>query len=354
MKFVFRLCLYLLLTVSAVAQSPESVLQAVSGTPADVDLMNVIAGSARVELFRAGLDDQSPPLLGRGLDTAAIRAEAVVRGVDYVVTILFTGDGTGASAEGDITFDVSLYRVSDGTLLGSTTIDTFVDLTLDSRVARAVRGLVFDAGINGERIVREDPPPVEEGPEVAGPSDSPGVTAAPVVMPQVSAPRPREEPGKGIGVAAHGAPFLLVGDASDTFQYGANGFLTATYRPGFSRLGFEAGLRTGAIRLFPNENISPGEAYLVIAGPEIGLGTVYRKPARVALRFSGGVSVITVRPEGGELLAKAVPYAAGGIEALVSVWKSISVGIHADYVIIFEEQLPVMGLSPAVVVRLGP
>jgi hypothetical protein len=350
---LFLLGLILLVASSAFAQSPETVLQVVTGTPPDLELMAVISGSARVELLRAGLDDQEPSLIAPEGDESAIRERALARGTDYIVQINFTGDSEGGSAVGDIDFDVTLYRTSDGAILASDQVETFVDLTLDSRVARAVRSLVYEAGVDGPRIVQAEPDDGDEG-NGGGPDDTSGNGGQVNIRPPPPVVTTQGPPPRGVAVAVEGAPLLLVGGASDTFRYGVSGSVSTLYRPGFSRFGFEVGLRIGAMRLFQNEDIVGGQAYVGIAGAEVAVGNVYRSPTRISARASGGVAVITVVTESQDILAKAVPYASGGVEAIVAVWRGISVGILAEYVVVFEEQLPVMGVSPSVVLRLGP
>lgn len=334
------LCALLLVLAGAAAHAEDSILQIFVAIEADPRLEEVLYLAAGVELTRAGLTSRRTQASvtdpSGAIDPGLVTSEARRTDADFVLLMVYD------TRPSEVHIEVSLDRpVFDGPL-ASKNITSPLDLDLDSRVAAAVRELINEAGI--ERL-RTDRTAIEgfdfspRAPPVGPPATEPAVTAP--GLPEVSGPE----------LAVTTAGILIVGDGTRLFRYGVAASLSGGYVPAGRGVGVFMGARGSVIRFLANADVGGGTLYVVTAGPDVHVGSVYRSPARLAMRISGGVAAVIVAREE-DTLAKSVPFAELGVFARLPVGRIVAVGMEINYLTVFEPGLPLMGLTPSITVSM--
>ncbi len=240
---------------------------------------------------------------------------------------------------------------------------TFVaalDNTLNARVAEAVRGLLKSAGIayaaaadaHIEGILAEPPPAQPSAGESAGAGPAPSAAPAPSAPPN---PPPSAPRGAGVrvsfGSSLSTAGVLFVGGMS---QYTNVGF-AATLGAGAAflwktwSLGVDG--RFQLIRAFTNAGVIGGPLYYFLLGPDVQVGIGRAGSLRLTGDLSGGAALVSIFGQAGSL-TKTRPYADAGLYGGISLGKWLTLGAEARFTMIFDEEVLVMGVSPAVSLRM--
>lgn len=356
-RSLLLLSLFLLATAGSLAQT-QRVLHLATGTPADSALENVLTRAIRVELMRAGLSELAYDTAERGRPTSeSVEEAAASASVDYVLLLVYEeSNETGSSGTNQLKIVLTVTETASGAVLHESEFTSPVDLDLDSRVASALRAMVAQTRIGGERVSGAGDSDTT-GPVVAGPTNGGDaqVGSSPATV-QVGQPEPSRvvEPPTGIGTTVAGAAMIVIGRASDFFRYGYTASLVVDYRFSLASFGVTAGVQAAFSQLFPAAGIRPGQVLLVSLGPNVSAGTVERRPVRLSGHISGGPAILMIEPDGSAFQAKLVPYVSAGIEATLGIGSSFFLGIEVNFMIAFEDVYPVMGLVPSIVIGLGP
>ena len=333
------LCAVLLVLAGAAARTEDSILQIFVAVEADARLEEVLYLAAGVELTRAGLTSRRTEVSvtdsSGAIDRGLVAREARRTDADFVLLMVYE------TRPSEVRIELLLdHSVFDGPL-ATKSMTSPLDLDLDSRVAAAVRALISEAGVERLRTERT----AIEGFDLsrrAPPVDPPA--AEPVVvpgLPEISGPE----------LAVTTAGMLVVGAGTSLFRYGVAASLSGGYVPAGRAAGVFMGARSTAIRFLANANVGGGTLYVVTGGPDLHVGSVYRSPARLALRLSGGIAAVIVAREE-ETLAKSVPFAEVGVFARLPIGRVVAVGMEINYLTVFEPGFPLMCITPALTVSV--
>lgn len=332
------LCAVLLVVVSISLGAEEAVLQILIGSPSDARLEEVLYLAAGVELTRAGFDTRRIPTSlaaeSDALDRERIEEQAKELETPYVLLVEYAPQDT------TIEIDFSLYTVSADSPVASRRLVSPIDIDLDGRVGGAVRDLIEEAGLQRERTATTS----VEGIGLA-PRPTPPATDATVGTGSARV--------QGLEIGVNTSGLFVVGAASEFFRYGVSGGFSGGYAPRLQRLGVSLGTRGSFIHLFSEEGVQGGSLFLVTAGPEVSVGTMFRAPARIGGRLAGGIAVVMINRES-ETLAKTDLYIEAGVGARVPLSRLLSLGMEVNYVVVFEKDFPIMGLSPSITVSMEP
>ncbi len=339
MRFA-ALCAVLLVLAAAAAHAEESILQVFVSVEPDPRLEEVFYLAAGVELTRAGLTSRRTEVSvtdsSGAIDPGLVAREA--RRTDANFVLLMVYETRPSEVHIELLLDHSVF---DGPL-AKRSMTSPLDLDLDSRVAAAVRALITEAGVERRRTERTAIEGFDLSPR-APPIDPPAME------PRVTDPGLPEVSGPELAVTTAG--ILVVGDGTTFFRYGVAASLSGGYVPAGRAAGVFVGARGSVIRFLANAKVGGGTLSVVTAGPDVHVGSVYRSPARLAMRISGGYAAVIVAREE-ETLAKSVPFAEVGVFARLPIGRVVAVGMEINYLTVFEPGLPLMGLSPSVILSM--
>ena len=341
--FLATLAVSLLLTVGEHLTGAPIVLQRFSSEKPDPQMENLLYLAAGTELVQAGLSST------RNAANPLYVLSAQYSTTENAVTVSYVLSGpAGASSS-------SGRSTSPDAALAKLDFEADLDQTIDSRVADAVRQLLQSAGIacvNAPDAYMEGviswPPPVRT-PPVQTPAEETGLTA-PAVQTE---PRVPGEPGVTVSFdsSVSTAGVFFVGGLSQYTRLG----LAATLGAGASFLwqtwtmGVDG--RFQLIRAFNNQGMIGGPLYFFLLGPDIKVGAGRTSRLRLTGDLSGGAALISVFGPSGSM-TKTRPYADAGLYAGILLGDSFSVGGEARFTMIFDQDVLVMGVSPAASFRM--
>jgi len=342
-------CLFL--SAGGNLHAAEVVLHRFISEKPDPQVESLLYLAAGTELMQAGLSS------ARDAESPAYILSAEYSTSDGVLTVRYVLSGrpegeAPAPPEGEAPAPPEPFT-SPGAALADLTFQAALDRTLDARVAEAVRGLLQSAGIaytpsQDARIegVFSWPPAQTPSGETAG--------AAPPVEAQPAIPaEPVHEPAfkAAFDASASTAGVILLGGIAQYTRFG----VAATLGAGVSFLGkkWRVGIdaRSQFVRPFNNQGVLGGPLSFFTFGPDIQFGIGRTGRLRLTGDISGGAALITAsRPEGA--LTKTRPYADAGLYAGIFLGDSFSIGGDARFMMIFDEEVLVMGVSAAVSLRM--
>jgi hypothetical protein len=316
----------LLISIPSVLSSEEIVLHRFSSAQPDQQLEEVLYLAAGVALMQAGL--------------TSIREGGEA---NYILEVQYT------SKKAETALRYTLYRPqSPKDILADMTVDVLVDDTLDARVATGVRQLLQTAGIEAvpsplahiEGLLPASPPLVIGGEKtksdaivVKTPTDTPAGEATPMrFVSSISA-----------------AGVVLFGAITEFLHYGVGGLLRAGVTWPHKSWSPTLGVEVSFTRAFNDDGVIGGPLYLATAGPMVQLGTGTSTPYSAAVAVSGGAALITV-----ETIAKTktAPYADAVVQAAFPVGGKILLGADARFLAVFADDMLIIAVAPALVVRV--
>lgn len=295
--------------------SEELVQHIFTAESQDRELEDILFLTVGVELAKAGLSSTRLP-----------------DGARYVLAIAYTSRGT----EADVGFSLSESDDADNPLVRSSFLLT-IDYSIDSQIAAEVARLLDTAGMKPERDGEQEPESAIKGlfsSALAKEMSPEEIQAATAIRFETS-------------VSAGGVVFI--GDATDYFRYGAIASIQLAMRKPWKSWSLSAGLRASGLRAFNDGGVTGGPLYISTAGANLQIGTGYSRLYRFSAGASGGVAVISIT--GDETLNKAVPYADAGVSIQLPVRKTVFVGFDMRYLLVFDEDMLIMGMAPALSLR---
>jgi len=273
------------------------------------------------------------------IDRVLIESEAQKSGSRYALVVQYVPGETWIDVE------FSLYDGSENTPLAVRSLSSPIDIDLDSRVSEVVRDLIAVTDLDRERTAGTSLEgfSLQEAPPSSSRTPAAGFPGQPVGTQSVA----------GVDLAVLTSGLLLLGEASELFTYGVAGTLAGGYRAPLDRVGLTFGARGSFIHALANEGVEGGSLYVVTVGPDARIGTPYRTPARLSARVSGGAAIVIVsRAE--ETLAKTELFAESGVGARLPLGPRFAIGLELNFIIVFEPDLPLMGVSPSLTVSMEP
>ena len=326
----------LLLTLALGVRADDTVLQVLVSPEPVAGLEEVFYLTAGVELTRAGLTSRRArtSVTDRSGVIDQRRIEASAREADATFVMLLEYE----RRDSRVTYVLSFHTLPFESAIATRRAESPIDIDLDERFAVVVRELIAEADIGRLRTAETS----LEGVDLALRSDGPEVAL-------VAGPELTLVAGPELTVLTSG--LFVVGSGSDWFRFGVAASLSGGYVPASRRFGVLLGVRGSVFRLFADEGVEGGELFIVTGGPDVQFGTVYRAPARLALRVSGGAAaLVVVRPA--DTPAKAVPFAEAGVAARVPLGSVFALGAEVSYLVVFEPGLPLMWLSPSITLSM--
>lgn len=315
---------------------PRAVLE-VKGKPEDLRLSEIVARSAAIEAQKAGL---ALLLKGATVLPATPGTPAADSTAEYLLETSFdTSDDTVALA-------IRLYSADRKNQIAEAQATFPIRLDLDAGLATEFHSFFLKPEVRKAiaAAAEASPPGVSpQSPPKAQPT--PG-TAPPVAVTPDYTVRP------GFTLAFSGAPFLLVGSASDYFRYGVRVEAAGGYRFELLHLSAQAQLEVGVVRIFPVPELPQGSVYVVSASAAFQIGTPSNARTSVAFKVAGGPAALTEQLPGGPLRAKTVLSLEGTLNGRVRLSRSLLIGADIGYLTIFESATPVMGIVPGISLTL--
>lgn len=266
--------------------------------------------------------------IGVELAKAGFSSTRLPDGAKYLLGIAYTSREAGA----DIGFSIS-ESGEQGVSLAETSFFLTIDYSIDSQISGEVARLLEAAGLNQERDGEKKPASAIKGlfsSALANEMSPEEIKAAKAL---------RFEPS----LTAGGVVFI--GEATDYFRYGAIASLQLVLRKPWKSWSLSAGARVSGLRAFNDSGVTGGPLYISTAGANLQIGTGYSRLYHFSAAASGGVAVISVT--GDETLHKAVPYADAGISIQVPVRKTFFIGFDMRCLLVFDEDMLIMGMAPA-------
>lgn len=362
-SLVRLLWMLLLASTAAAAQAEPRIYLLASGTPSNPALSNVIERAAQLQLRGAGLTGvvggRLPSVTGGPPEGATAAAQPQS---SFVLSVRFRTES------GKVLMDLSFADAAGGKLLDESSVAFPLDLNLDVRVGAAVKQVLASAAVRAALAAARraaDQTRAASSPHgSASPAGGPSVQAEGGVAGKAVPARPQEsgvatlapgaastatpaKPRWGFTASGQAAPLVLVGGASSYFRYGADLSLFAGTRLPTRGLVLQVGVKLGATELFPVSGLLPGQAYLLLAGPEVRIENGVSSPVGVAARASAGAAVILLRMAGASTQAKTVPYVDAGLSTSLRLIGTVRLGVALGYLAAFESEFPIMGFAPA-------
>lgn len=337
--------LILLLAIATVATAQEeSVLQVLQGQPPNDRVEQILYLAAGVELSNAGLSSRRMRESGGPSEEIAIdrvRHELDQSGTPYALIMEY-----GLRDE-EVDIEFSLYARGTEGSIGVRTLTSPIDLDLDARVSSEVHRLIESTRLQRVRTAETRVEGIELG------RTTQIVPPASPTEPTVEARDDPYERVSGPELVLGTLGLIVLGESRTRFTAGVAATLAGGYTPSLDAVAMTVGARLSAGRLFTAEASSDPELSVATAGPEVQIGTLYRSPAQLGVRLSGGVAVLVVTGVD-ETLAKSVPFAEAGLAGTLPIGARLSLGVEVNYLVIFESSFWITGISPAISIGFEP
>ena len=326
-------CLFL--CAGALYASPL-VLHRFSTAHPDPQVESLLYLAAGTELMQAGL---SSTRSAENPDYILSAEYSTAGGTVSVRYALFRGKNAGAAAPES--------PESPESPLADLSVNAALDRTLDVSVADAVRGLLASAGISYAPSADAHIEGILSAQAPAAAQAGPAAPLQPVVQEPPAEPVLKASFDSSLSTSG----IIILGALSESTRFGASAALGA----GVSFLGKKWRMAIDArgqfVRAFTNENVIGGPLYFTMLGPEVQFGMGRTGLLRLMGDLSGGAAFITVSGTDGAQ-TKTRPYADAGLYAGFLIGDSFSVGADARFMMIFDDEMLVMGISAAVSLRM--
>ncbi len=330
---MLAVCLFL--SIGAALHAAPMVLISFSSQSPDPRVESLLYLSTGTELVQAGLSST------RASDNP-----------DYVLSAAYE------SGDGAVTVHFALSGRAEGGALSGLDFSAALDRSLDVSVAEAVRGLLASAGIayapspdaKMEGVLswpQPAPTPVVEAPPVAPVQTEPAAPIEPGF--QTPAPEPALTVSFDSSLSTSG--IILLGDFSQFTRFGFSAAVDAGISLQGKKLGIVIDGRGQLLRAFTNADVIGGPLYFILLGPDIRFGTGRNSALRMMGGISSGAALITITGADGTL-TKTRPYADAGLLIGFPLGDSFSVDADARFLMIFDDEMIVMGISAAVGLRM--
>lgn len=243
------------------------------------------------------------------------------------------------------------------TIFQSRRIFTY-DLGIDTRIAAEIRELLEDSRVRSaiEKALREQPvildaaraPPPQASVPPAAENGEPARTIH--FEPGLSIPIP--SPGPVFDIQA--SPVFLFGDYGNIFPYGAAAALFGGYRLILFDQIIEAGIRLGAMQMFPGDLAIDGKVLNFLFAVEARWLALTYPELKLIPRAAIGPAVITARIPGREALMKTVLHGQAGVAVGIKTSLRTEIGMELGYIIMLEGSSPIMGFMPTLSFKFLP
>ncbi|MBN2445012.1 MAG: hypothetical protein JXJ04_26895 [Spirochaetales bacterium] len=139
---------------------------------------------------------------------------------------------------------------------------------------------------------------------------------------------------------------MLLGDITEYLHYSAAGSLIAGITWPRNSWSITLGVKLLFMQVFNDADVAGGPLYISLAGLNLQLGIGSDKTYRVGAGVSGGAAFISVQGEQ-NLMTKTVPYVDVSVYSRIRIGKYITLGGEVSFLTIFDNDLLIMGVSPA-------
>ncbi|MDX9958650.1 MAG: hypothetical protein RBT68_09445 [Spirochaetia bacterium] len=306
----------------------ELVLHRYHGQEPDAQFEEILYLAAGVALIQQGLSSS------RNAETA-----------DYI--LLASYDIHSSTTD----LDYSLYGNTSGDgELASIEVSLPIGPELDDAIAEAIWSLFQAAGIPGDPSADAMIYGLLEGePNL---SDSVPVLRLPA---EPSAPEPALRSVSSAGTrpdfstSASMAGIMFLGEAMQYLRYGVGGKLDfgLSWKQATRSMGLE--FPVSFSRAFNNPGVVGGPFYLGTTGFGLSLGTGTDMVYRIGAVIAGGTAFLMVDGTSG-ILIKTIPYAELGLSIRLPMGPRLFLGGDLRYLAAFDQELVLMGISPAITV----
>lgn len=266
--------------------------------------------------------------IGVELAKAGFSSTRIPDGARYTLDVSYTSRQT----EADVGFSLS-ESGKTGTTLASTSFLLSIDYSLDSAIAREVDRLLEETGLKRE----EDGDKKQE-------STIKGLFSSALAR-EMSPEEIQAATALRFEAALDAGGVVFIGEATDYFRYGVIASILLVLRKPWKSWSLSAGVRASGLRAFNDSGVTGGQLYISTVGPSLGVGTGYDRLYKFSVAASGGAAIISIR--GDEALSKTVPYADVGISIQLPVRKTVFIGFDMRYLLVFDKDLLIMGMAPA-------
>jgi hypothetical protein len=231
-------------------------------------------------------------------------------------------------------------------ILAVVEFDLSIDYNLDEQITSAIMQLLQMADIEAVPSTKAEIGEIlpESPEESTNPDTRNSEVSAETEVQEVETAR--ESQGVRLDSSFSMAVVFLLGKVTEYFHYSIAGLLMAGVTWPAESFSISLGARLSLMRVYNNADVVGGPLYLSTAGLNLKLGTGINKPYRVAFGISGGAALITVAGAE-ETMTKTVPYADGGVHIIIPLGKHLSLGSELFFLSIFDDDLLIMGISPA-------
>jgi hypothetical protein len=167
------------------------------------------------------------------------------------------------------------------------------------------------------------------------------------MLPTASAAR-AETPIAPIAFSAGSAPFIATFSALNYFPVGLNVSFTGQYRISTPGGLFGFGISSGISGFHGKGAYAEADFYVVPIGFDVLYGTQTGSAIDFFMHLGGGPAIFMARLASGDSLAKVIPYLAGGVGVLWSLFDGLGIAVEAGYECFFDTPSPIMGFAPSI------
>ena len=349
-----------LISLSAVVGSAEGsvprhakvILLVRSSSPVDNPALSaLIADSMSMELHAKEID--VIPSADLAADDTALRASEERTHADFALSGLYEMTGSA------IQLSVRWIDLADMREAGRVSRSGELNLAFDALVASMIDELVEEqrgaiASLPPEAPAVEPPavelpppaqPDLAQAEPVAEPEPAPVASAAEPLPRVAEAPAAKTKLAP-LAFSVGSAPFIATFTARNYFPLGLAVSVSGRYqvRTMGGLLGF--GLLTGFNGFHGRGEYAQADFYVVPIGVDVLYGTLTGGPLDFFVHLGAGPAVLMAKPALGDLLAKVIPYAVGGVGITWSMFDVLAVSLDASYTCFFDSSAAIMGFTP--------
>lgn len=336
------------LFTGAFAASQPRILPVDISAESDTGLSGIMSRVVNLELQRTGLAADPWIISGSpGPAQSELRKKAEESGARFIFVQNHVKNGPYIEAR------FSFIESENGeTVFQSRRIFTY-DLGIDTRIAAEIRELLEDSRVRSaiEKALREQPV-IPDAARAPPPAPVPPAEPARTIHPEPGLSIPIPSPGPVFDIQA--SPVFLFGESGDVFPYGAAVMLFGGYRLILFEQIMEAGIRLGAMQMFPGDMAIDGKVFNFLFAAEARWLALAYPELKLMPRAAIGPAVITARVPGRETLMKTVIHGQAGIAVGIKTSLRTEIGLELGYIIILEDSNPIMGFMPTLSFKFLP
>jgi hypothetical protein len=347
-----------LLLLSAVAGSAEGnaprqakvIILVRSSSPEDNPALSaLIADSMSMELHAREID--VIPSTDLAADDTALRALEEKTHADFALSGVYEVTGSA------VRLSVGWIDLADMREAGRASRSGELNLAFDDLVAGIVDELVEGQRDAIAALLPEAPsagPAPSAQPEPEVPAEPPA-PAGPVTAASAAAPAPPViEPPAGkearlapLAFSIGSAPFIATFTALNYFPLGFAVTLNGRYQMRVTGGFLGIGILTGVSGFSGRGAYTQADFYVVPIGVDVLYGTLTGGRFDFFVHVGAGPAVLAAKPASGNLLAKVIPYALGGVGISWAMIDILAVSLDASYTCYFDSSAAIMGFTPS-------